>query len=376
MFKRILLGIITVLALTAVLVFSQLRPSPRKVSGFIEADEIRLGSRIGGRVAEVLTEEGSHVRKGQVLVKLEPFDLLELEQEALAALAARQADLDRLIAGFRPEEVLQAKARYDQFAARLKLLTNGPRKEEINAARGRKDAAAAEFTLAEQNYGRVSNLVQERAVSRQDLETVEQKLKSARSMVVVRTNELELLESGTREEELAEAQAILEGAKAAWDLARVGYRTEEVKQATASRDSTKATLAAIKERLKELQIRSPVDGVVEALELQRGDLVSAGAPVLSLMDTSRLWVRAYVPENELGLTIGQVLTLSVDSYPTERFNGELSFVARQAEFTPSNVQTPEERSKQVFRIKVNITEGLDRLRPGMAADVWLDADAN
>ena len=126
MFKRILLGIITVLALTAVLVFSQLRPSPRKVSGFIEADEIRLGSRIGGRVAEVLTEEGSHVRKGQVLVKLEPFDLLELEQEALAALAARQADLDRLIAGFRPEEVLQAKARYDQFAARLKLLTNGP----------------------------------------------------------------------------------------------------------------------------------------------------------------------------------------------------------------------------------------------------------
>ena len=376
MFKRILLGVLVVLALTAVLVFSQLRPSPRKVSGFIEADEIRLGSRIGGRVAEVLTEEGSHVRKGQVLVKLEPFDLLELEQEALAALAARQADLDRLIAGFRPEEVLQAKARYDQFAARLKLLTNGPRKEEINAARGRKDAAAAEFTLAEQNYGRVSNLVQERAVSRQDLETVEQKLKSARSMVVVRTNELELLESGTREEELAEAQAILEGAKAAWDLARVGYRTEEVKQATASRDSTKATLAAIKERLKELQIRSPVDGVVEALELQRGDLVSAGAPVLSLMDTSSLWVRAYVPENELGLTIGQVLTLSVDSYPTERFNGELSFVARQAEFTPSNVQTPEERSKQVFRIKVNITEGLDRLRPGMAADVWLDADAN
>jgi multidrug resistance efflux pump len=239
-----------------------------------------------------------------------------------------------------------------------------------------KKTAAAEFTLAEQNYGRVSNLAQKRAVSRQDLETAEQKLKSARSMVVVRTNELELLESGTREEELAEAQAILEEAKAAWDLARVGYRTEEVKQATASRDSTKATLAAIKERLKELQIRSPVDGVVEALELQRGDLVSAGAPVLSLMDTSRLWVRAYVPENELGLTIGQVLTLSVDSYPTERFNGELSFVARQAEFTPSNVQTPEERSKQVFRIKVNITEGLDRLRPGMAADVWLDADAN
>jgi multidrug resistance efflux pump len=375
MLKRILLGVVVVSALTSVLVFSQLRDSPRKVSGFIEADEIRLGSRIGGRVAEVLTEEGAQVRKGQVLVKLEPFDLLELEQEATGALAARQADLNRFTAGFRPEEVLQAKARYDQFAAQLDRLTNGPREEEIAAARGRSDAAAAEFMLAEQNYARASKLLQNSAVARQELENAEQKLKSARSMVVVRTNELQILEVGTRKEVLAEAQAKLEEAKAAWDLVKVGYRAEEINQATAARDSAKATLAAIRQRLEELQILSPVDGVVEALELQQGDLVAAGAPVLSLMDTSHLWVRAYVPENELGLTIGQVLPLSVDSYPGERFRGELSFIARQAEFTPSNVQTPEERSKQVFRIKVNIVEGLDRLRPGMSADVWLDADA-
>jgi len=376
MLKRILLGVVVVIGLTSVLVFSQLRDLPRKVSGFIEADEIRIGSRVGGRVAEVLIEEGAQVEKGQLLVKLEPFDLLEREQETIGALAARQADLDRLTAGFRPEEVLQAKARYDQSAAQLDRLTNGPREEEIAAARGRKEAASAEFMLAEQQYARASKLLQNSAVARQEIENAEQKLKSARSMVVVRTNELQILEVGTRKEVLAEAQAKLEEAKAAWDLVKTGYRTEEVDQATAARDSAQATLAAIKQRLQELEIQSPVDGVVEALELQQGDLVAAGAPVLSLMDTSHLWVRAYVPENELGLTIGQVLPLGVDSYPGERFRGELSFIARQAEFTPSNVQTPEERSKQVFRIKVNIVEGLDRLRPGMSADVWLDADAN
>ena len=329
---------------------------------------------MGGRVAAVLIEEGAGVVQDQILIQLEPFDLRQREQEAVATLAARQADLDRLTHGFRPQEVLQAQARYDQSAAHLELLTNGPRQEEIDAARGRRDAAAAEYLLAEQDFARANKLLRSNAVARQDYDTTEQRLTSARAMVLVRNSELNILEAGTRPEEIAEAKAKLNEAKAAWELTDSGYRQEEVQQAAAARDAAQANLAAIQERLKELEIRSPVDGVVEALDLRRGDLVSPGAPVLSLMDTSHLWVRAYVPENQLDLHLGQSLPLSVDSYPGERFGGELSFIARQAEFTPSNVQTPEERSKQVFRIKVNVTDGLDRLRPGMAADVWLDAD--
>ena len=106
--------------------------------------------------------------------------------------------------------------------------------------------------------------------------------------------------------------------------------------------------------------------------MEPGDLVSPNAPVLSIMDTAELWVRAYVPENELGISIGQPVAVTVDSFPGEPFRGRIAFIARRAEFTPNNVQTPEERSKQVFRIKVTLEQGLDRLRPGMAADVWLD----
>jgi hypothetical protein len=92
------------------------------------------------------------------------------------------------------------------------------------------------------------------------------------------------------------------------------------------------------------------------------------------MDTSHLWVRAYVPENRLGVTVGQKVTVTVDSFPDRKFAAHVGFIARQAEFTPNNVQTPEERSKQVFRIKADLDEGLDVLRPGTPADVWLDEE--
>jgi multidrug resistance efflux pump len=112
---------------------------------------------------------------------------------------------------------------------------------------------------------------------------------------------------------------------------------------------------------------------VEALELRPGDLTAPGAPVLSLRDTSRMWVRAYVPENRLDIRLHQEMTVTVDSFPGQPFRGAVTFIAPEAEFTPANVQTPEERSKQVFRIKVTLREGLEQLRPGMAADVWLGA---
>jgi HlyD family secretion protein len=189
--------------------------------------------------------------------------------------------------------------------------------------------------------------------------------------VAAQQEELNLLEAGTREETVRSARAKVEEARLAWELAKKGFRDEEIAQAQAARDAAAAAVDAIGQRIDELTIRSPVDGVVEALDLQRGDLAPAAGPVMSLMDVSHMWVRAYVPENRLDLELGQAMRVTVDSFPGEEFAAELTFISRQAEFTPSNVQTPEERVKQVFRIKVELREGLDRLRPGMAADVWL-----
>jgi HlyD family secretion protein len=372
MLRRVGTVVLGVVLLVGAIVYSQHRPQLDRVSGFIEADEIRVGSRLGGRVLTVHVVEGQRVTRGQALVELEPFDLLQREREAAESLAARDADYRRLAAGFRAEEVAQAKARYEQFKARYDLLVAGPREQEIEAARGRLQLAESERILAQQNYDRSKQLVDAQAISQAEIDAIAERLDAALALILVREQELKLLLAGTREEEKREAKAKVEEAEQAWNLNKTGYRKEEVEKAKASRDAARAALDVIGEQKKELVIHCPVDGVIEALDLQRGDLVPAGGPVLSVMDDHQLWVRAYVPQNRVGLQVGQRLTVTVDSFPDEQFSGAVVYISRQGEFTPSNVQTLEERSKQVFRIKVDLPQGITKLRPGMTADVWLE----
>ncbi|QEG34544.1 HlyD family secretion protein [Bythopirellula goksoeyrii] len=372
MAARILAILLVVVLLTGLIAYSKLRPESNHVSGFIEAEEIRLGSRVGGRVQEVLVEEGAAVKAGQLLVRLEPFDLEQQREEARANLVAREADLTRLEAGNREEEIGQAKARYEQLQAKLDQLVAGARKQEIDASRARLKVAEAEMRLATQNFNRTQALANTNAITKEEFDRAAESLESAKATVLLRGEELSLIEAGTREEEIRAAQAQVEEARLAWQLAQKGFRSEEIAAAKAARDSAAASLAAIGDRLSELTIKSPVNGMVEALELQPGDLVAAGAPVMSVLDNSHYWVRTYVPQKWMDLKLGQAVEVTVDSMPNRRFAGEVTFISRRAEFTPSNVQTPEERSKQVFRIKVTLKEGLDVLRPGISADVWLD----
>jgi HlyD family secretion protein len=372
MTKRIVAFVAVACVLVGLLVWSQLRAGRRKVSGFVEADEIRVGSRVGGRVARVAVVEGQSVRKGDLLLELAPFDLLDRRAEAAAVLAGRNAELEKLTAGSRQEEIAEAKARRDQLAAKLEELRNGPRQQEIDAAKAELRLAQAELDLATKQFSRAEKLFARQAISDDQVDEARMKLRVAQATVQVRQENLSLLEAGTRREQIAQAEAQLEEADQSWQLKKAGFRSEEIAAARASVDAAEAALAATDDQIEELRVIAPVEGVVEAVDLEPGDLVAANAPVISLMDTSHLWVRAYVPEDALDLAIDQELLVTVDSYPGERFTGRVSFIARQAEFTPGNVQTPEDRSKQVFRIKVRLAEGLEKLRAGMAADVWLE----
>jgi membrane fusion protein YbhG len=372
MFNRAFALILLAAVAGGLLVWSRYRSEPLKVSGFIEAYEIRIGSRVGGRVEQVLVDEGAKVKTGETLVTLEPFDLQQQRAKAAAELAAKTADYQRLTAGYRTEEVEQAKAQYDRLAANLAELQNGPRKQEIAAAQARVRLADAELQLAQEQLARTERLVARNAATQEEYEQDATSLRVARSTLEVRQEELAQLQEGTRPEQIDAAKAQLEESRQAWLMQQHGYRAEEVAEADAAVKAAQAALDVIDQQLSELTITAPVDAVVEAIDLQPGDLVSPNAPVLSLMETSRMWVRAYVPENHLNLQVDQKLTVTVDSFPGELFHGHVSFIARQAEFTPSNVQTPEERSKQVFRIRVTLDDGLDRLRPGMSADVWLN----
>lgn len=372
--RGIALLVLVIAGLTAVLVASQWRAGPLRVSGFVEADEIRLGSRVGGRVMAVHVNEGERVQVGQVLVELEPFDRREWLAEAQADLSAKQAALALLQSGYRDEEIAQAAARVRQLEATLALLVAGPRSQEIEVARAELEQNRSRLSLAETTHRRVRESFDRKAATPAEMDEAEDNLRIARAGVTAAEQRLRELEEGTRAEEIERARAQLDEARAAHALLAAGFREEQVREAVAAVDAAMARVAAIEQQVAELKIVAPIDATVEALDLDPGDLVAPDAPVMSLMDTRDLWVRAYVPENRLNLRPGQPLAVTVDSFPDRTFRGHVTFISRQGEFTPSNIQTPEERSQQVFRIRVQLDEGHDVLRPGMAADVWLDAE--
>jgi multidrug resistance efflux pump len=377
MFRRLVALLLLVMLLITAILYDQYRAVPRKVSGFLEADEIRVGSRVGGRVRAVHVQEGERVAKGQLLVELEPFDLRERLREAEAQLAAREADVQRLEHGYRAEEIAQAEARYRQLLAEQSKLRAGPREQEIKVARAQLKVAQAELDLAQQSHARVVSLVEKRAAAAEELDRADERLKAATANVALREQQLDLQLVGTRQEDLDQIDAQVEESRHAWDMLKNGYRAEDVAAARAARDAAQYALDALQTQLTELRITSPLDGVVEAMELQPGDLAPPSAPVLSLLDDRQLWVRAYVPQNQVALHVGQTLKVVVDSFPRDALEGTVTFISRLAEFTPSNVQTPVERAKLVFRIKVSLQNADRKLLPGMSADIWLpDAEAH
>jgi len=369
MVKRVLPLVVVGLLLVAALLYSQRRTGPMKVSGFIETDEIRVGSRVGGRVSEINIEEGQTVRKGDVLVELGPFQLREQYNQAKALLAQAQADYDRLVFGYQPEEIEQTKARLDQLTAARERL--GDAEEDIAAAEANLELARAQFELATRKFNRTESLVAKSGASQADMDEATSELRVARATVRVREEELAKLRR-TLPSDIKEADARIEEARQEWQLHKGGYRKEDIARAKAAVRAQQAAIEALERQIEELTIRAPADGRIEAVNLRPGDLVGANTGAIAMIETTRLWVRAYIPENRLDIEVDQPVQITVDSFRDRKFKGRVTYVSRQAEFTPGNVQTPEERSKQVFRIRVLLDEGLDVLRAGMIADVWFE----
>lgn len=371
--RKLLIILPVAVVIVAALIWSQHRPTPRFVSGFIESHQIRLGSRVGGRVVKVHAVEGQTVAKDTPLVELDPYDLNARLAEAKSLLAARQATLDRLKAGYRAEEVAQARAARDRLKAMLDKRLAGPRPLEIKIGEDKLALAQAEWTKADKDFERVKKLFDQGQAAEEELDAVVRNRSVAQARLAQATDELALLREGTRIEDVAEARAQLAEGEQTLALLEAGPRSEDILEAEANVAAAVAHVESIEQQIAELIIRAPLDSIVEAVDLRPGDLIAPNAPVIALLDPGELWVRAFVPENWLDMALGQTVSIRVDSYPDQRFAGHITFISRVAEFTPSNIQTPEERSEQVFRIKVVLDEGRDVLRAGMAADVFLDA---
>lgn len=342
------------------------------ISGIVEADDIHVGSKIGGRVLKVVAREGQTVKSGEVLVLLEPRELDASLAEAQAAMRQVQAKLALLTAGYREEEIEQAEAAMKQSQAELSQLVAGPRQQEIDQARADWLAAKAQAENSRKLQRRMEDLSKRDLIAKQDFddaqaraEESEQKMKSARERY-------DLVLAGTRTEEIERARQRVAETEAKLRQLKRGFRKEEVAQAKSEVEAARARVELMRTQLDETVIKAPVDAVVEVLDLEPGDMVGAGKPMATLLRTNSLWVRAYLPEAKLGFVkTGAKVRVRVDSFPNRDFTGIVRRVSRQAEFTPRNVQTWEERVLQVFQTEVVIDDPDHILRPGMNADVTI-----
>lgn len=341
------------------------------VTGEIEGHVIAVGSRVGGRVSEVVAAEGDRVSAGDVLVRIEDFEAKADVAAARAVLAQAEAGLAKLEAGPRPETIRAAEAAAEAARARYDEAVKGARSEEIEAARSKAEAARAEMEELRGDFERQSRLYEEDVVPFNVVDQVQHRLEAAENRYASARNELELLIAGTRDEQIVAAKAAYDAALAQLDELRHGSRVEDIAAARAARDLAAAQLERAQIALRETVVTSPINGIVESLDLRPGDIVKPGA-VARVMDPDDLELTIYVSAALLGqLHVGQTLPFTTDAHGDTVFEGVVEFIANEGEFTPRNLQTEEDRVQQVFAVELATDSASGKLRPGMAATVHI-----
>jgi HlyD family secretion protein len=232
--------------------------------------------------------------------------------------------------------------------------------------------AKADLARAQADYVRASRLMKEKSISAEDYDRAKAVYEVADQRARQASEELELRQEGTRKERIAQAEAALAEAKARYELVLAGPRKETIQQARARVQQAEASLELAKTRLGYTAIVSPLSGVVLSKNIEPGEYVAPGTPVVTIGDLVNVWLRAYVNESDLGrVNFGQDVQVTTDTYPGRVYKGRISFVSSEAEFTPKSVQTEHQRVRLVYRIKIDITNRQKELKPGMPADATI-----
>jgi multidrug resistance efflux pump len=321
-------------------------------SGTLEARNISIGSKIGGRVTHVLAHEGDRVEANQLLVV---FDSAELEGQLLQAqgrVEEARANLAKMLHGSRPEEIAEANA-----------ASNGFREAELAQARADLERARTEQANADRELKRTEVLTDSGAMSQQSLDNARDRARSAHALVSAQANAV------------SAAEGRLSAAKAVADKTQRGFRREDIAAARAELTLAEGQLKEAEARWAEREVRSPAPAVVETMDLRPGDLLAANVPVAQLLEADQLYVVVYVPETKLGAVhIGQSAQIRVDTYPNQKFQARVEQIRQQSEFLPRNVQTKEERVHQVVGVKLRVEDRDNLLRAGVSADVQFTSE--
>jgi HlyD family secretion protein len=350
------------------------------VSGNLELTQIDVSFKLTGRLTERKVDEGQWVKKGDFIARLDPLQLEQQkakDQASVASAVSNYQQLETSIAYQRAtleSDVAARRAELNLAQAKLDTLLNGNRRQDIQTAEAAVTDAKAQLEFARQDYARAQTLFKNEDISRQQFDQARMKLDSGGAIVKQAEERLSLMKEGARPEDIAAARAEVARAAAAVKNAEanrieIQRKEQELGARKAEIDKSRAQVGISDSQLSDTTVYAPIAGVVLVKSAEPGEVLAAGTSVLTIGDLDHPWLRAYINETDLGrVKIGQPVKLTTDSFPGKVYSGHISYIASDAEFTPKQIQTKEERVKLVYRIKIEVENSSHELKNNMPVD--------
>ena len=315
------------------------------LSGTVESTQIDCNSEVAGKVVKLEKEEGATVKEGDVIALLDPsFQELAVKQQA-AVVKLKQARLDELKAGTRPEQLEQAEAAVKSADMAVKNAQTGV------------DTASTSYNYWLEKYENIKSLSDSNSATENDLLDAKYKLDTSKQQLEV------------AQKQLKSTQAQLQSAQSQLTLLKKGSTSQAVQGAQADLEQSQAALEQSELVLSRYQVKAPASGTLLFKNVEIGDMVNAGTNVGTLSNLTDLWINVYIQQKYLSkISLGQELDLRIHGLDGKEAKGKITSIANQAEFTPKNIETDEAKENTVFKVKIKIVDAMESLKPGMTAN--------
>ena len=351
-----------------------------KISGNIELTEVDIAFKSAGRLVALTVVEGDAVKKGALIARLDQEELSQRRESAVASLDSARSRFSQSGAAIEYQRqqteanLSRSRAELNQAEALLKELQTGSRRQEIESARAALARAKAEQQRAQAEWERAQTLYENKDISAARHDDAKAQFESTQAQFKQAAEQLDLVQEGPRKEDIDAAKAQVERARANVRLAELGrldLKRLQEEQAARKADVRQATaqLEVQETLLKNAEVVAPMDGVILVKSAEPGEVLAAGTTIVTLGNLAKPWLRAYIGEKDLGrVKLGTQVKVTTDSFPGKNYLGRISFISSDAEFTPKQIQTQEERVKLVYRVKIDIDNPAGELKSNMPAD--------
>ena len=357
------------------------------LSGNIELTQVNVSFKTSGRLIDLLIDEGIEVRKGMVLARLDTDQLQKQRTRDQASVVVAETLLiqQKTAIDFQ-RATLEAdldsrSAAVKQAEAKLQELLAGSREQEKKQAKAAVEDAHTQHVLARDDWERAQTLFKTDDISRSQYDLYRTRFDSTRALVQQAEERFSLVMEGPRKEDIDAARAQVELARAGLKQAEatrleLKRKEQELQTRQAQIEQARAQVAVVDTQIADGTVASPINGVVLVKSAEAGEVLAAGTIIATLGEMHRPWLRGYIREQDLGrVKTGMKARVTTDSYPGKVYWGRISFISSQAEFTPKQIQTAEERVKLVYRIKIEVENPAHELKLNMPADAEIQLDS-